>query len=157
MVSGFGNLKKTITFTIPISPVTKKNSQQIIINRRTGRPMVIASKKYREYEKAAGAFVTAAKMHISDPVNVKAIYYMPTKRRVDLTNLHEALHDVLVKYGVLEDDNSNIIFSTDGSRVFYSKENPRTEVCISPAKDASCQEKIDFEIDGGKKWEHQDF
>lgn len=55
---------------------------------------------------------------------------MPARRRVDLCNLHEALCDVLVKYGVLEDDNSNIVVSMDGSRVFYDKENPRTEVEI---------------------------
>lgn len=52
-------------------------------------------------------------------------------RRVDLTNLLEAIDDVLVHTRVLEDDNSNIIVSHDGSRVLYDKENPRTEVYIS--------------------------
>lgn len=56
---------------------------------------------------------------------------MPTHRRVDLTNLLEAIDDVLVHTRVLEDDNSNIIVSHDGSRVLYDKENPRTEVYIS--------------------------
>ena len=54
----------------------------------------------------------------------------PTKRRVDLTNLLEAIDDVLVKYGVLKDDNSEIITSHDGSRVLYDKDRPRTEVVI---------------------------
>lgn len=64
-------------------------------------------------------------------VNIKAWYYMPTRRRVDITNLHEALHDILVKYGVIADDNCKIVFSTDGSRVLYDKNNPRTEVEIT--------------------------
>ena len=68
---------------------------------------------------------------IDYPVNVKAIYYMPTRRVVDITNLHSALHDVLVKAGVLQDDNSRIVVSTDGSRVRYDKDNPRTEVEIT--------------------------
>lgn len=72
---------------------------------------------------------------IDYPVNVKAVFYMQTKRKVDLTNLHEALHDILVKYGVLEDDNFKIIQSTDGSRVSYDKWNPRTEVEITRAGD----------------------
>lgn len=55
---------------------------------------------------------------------------MPTHRRVDLTNLLEAIDDVLVHTRVLEDDNSNIIVSHDGSRVLYDKEKPRTEVYI---------------------------
>lgn len=65
---------------------------------------------------------------INSPVNVKAIYYMPTRRKVDLCNLHEALCDVLVRHGVVCDDNSKIIAAMDGSRVEYDKLNPRTEV-----------------------------
>ena len=56
---------------------------------------------------------------------------MPTRRAVDLTNLNEALHDILVKGQVLVDDNAKIIVSTDGSRVHLDRENPRTEVKIT--------------------------
>ena len=49
---------------------------------------------------------------------------------MDLTNLLEAADDVLVKYGVLADDNSNIIVSHDGSRVMYDPKFPRTEIII---------------------------
>jgi Holliday junction resolvase RusA-like endonuclease len=65
------------------------------------------------------------------PVNVKALYYMPTRGKVDLINLHAALHDVMVKYGTLPDDDCRVIVSTDGSRVRYDKDNPRTEVTIT--------------------------
>ena len=34
-------------------------------------------------------------------------------------------------YRVIEDDNSKIVVSTDGSRVRYAKFNPRTEVEIT--------------------------
>lgn len=68
---------------------------------------------------------------IDQPVNVAAKFYMPTRRRVDLTNLNEALHDILVNYGILTDDNAKIIVSTDGSRVYWDKENPRIEVIIT--------------------------
>ena len=74
-------------------------------------------------------------IQINYPVNIKALYYMPTKRRVDLCNLHECLCDVLVHYGVVIDDNSNIIVSMDGSRVLYDKNNPRTEVEITKIKE----------------------
>jgi Holliday junction resolvase RusA-like endonuclease len=69
---------------------------------------------------------------INGTVNVKCVYYMPTKRRCDVVNMLEATLDILVKYGVLADDNSNIVVSMDGSRVLYDKENPRTEVEITP-------------------------
>ena len=55
---------------------------------------------------------------------------MPTRRKVDLNNLLEASTDMLVFYNVLEDDNSKIVVSHDGSRVFYDKDNPRAEIYI---------------------------
>ena len=119
---------KPIKFTIPIAPITKKNHQQIIYH--SGRPMVIPSKQYLQYEKDAMWFLPNVDT-IEEKVNVKAVFYMPTKRRVDLTNLLQALLDVLVKYGILADDNSKVVFSVDGSYVDYDKENPRTEVEIN--------------------------
>lgn len=119
-----------IKITIPLQPVTKKNSQRIVLVK--GRPMVLPSKKYKDYEKACALYVHRRIVPIDIPVNVKCIYYMPTHLRVDLVNLQEATLDILVKYGVLDDDNSQIVCSMDGSRVFYSKEKPRTEIEITP-------------------------
>lgn len=73
-----------------------------------------------------------ARQNIDYPVNVKAVYYMDTHRKVDKTNLEGALMDVLVDAGVLADDNCKIAAMTDGSRVSYDKEHPRTEVTITP-------------------------
>jgi Holliday junction resolvase RusA-like endonuclease len=56
---------------------------------------------------------------------------MQTKRKCDITNLLQATCDILVKYGVLEDDNYTIVASTDGTRVFYDKENPKTIIEIT--------------------------
>lgn len=121
-------MAKTICkFTIPVKPVTKKNSQQIVMCK--GRPIIVPSKLYKTYEKDVKAFIEPLK--IDEPINVQAVYYMPSKRRIDLCNLHEALCDVLVKHGMVTDDNSNIIQSMDGSRVMYDKEHPRTEVTIT--------------------------
>lgn len=118
-----------IKIVIPLPPITKKNSQQILVNRATGRPFIMPSKKYKEYEKQAAAFMPD-KIFVSAPVNVRCLFYMPTRRRVDLTNLLEAADDVLVKTGVLSDDDYTVIESHDGSRVFVDRQNPRTEIYI---------------------------
>lgn len=115
---------------IPLVPITKKNHQEIRINKRTGARFVAPSVQYKNYEEACGYYIRWPREPIDYPVNVKALFYMNTHKRCDLTNLNEALHDVLVKYKVLKDDNYKIIASTDGSRVLYDKENPRTEVYI---------------------------
>lgn len=96
--------------------------------------MIVPSDKYKQYEHAAAWFMPHEKT-IREPVNVRALFYMPTKRRVDLVNLEEALLDVLVHYGVIDDDNSTIVAGMDGSRVLYDKDNPRTEVIITFLED----------------------
>lgn len=116
-------------FTIRLAPITKKNHSSIITNKTTGKLMVIPSKQYKEYEHESAWFMPHIKT-IDRPVNIRAVFYMPTHRRVDLVNLLQALCDILVKYSVIEDDNFNIVAGFDGSRVDYDKENPRTEVWI---------------------------
>ncbi len=115
---------------IPLNPRTKKNTQQIVINKKTGRPFIMQSSKYKEYEKNAGWFLKKISEPISVPVNVKCVFYRETRIRCDLTNLLEAIDDILVSHGVLSDDNFTVIASHDGSRVYIDKENPRTEITI---------------------------
>lgn len=117
-----------MAFIINIPPRTKKNSQQIITIK--GRPMIIPSKLYKDYEKASEPYIPKLDKPIDYAINLRCIYYMPTKRRVDLNNLLEATTDMLVHYKFLEDDNSKIVYSHDGSRVRYDKEYPRTEIYV---------------------------
>ena len=124
-----------LKITLRINPITKKNSQQILINRATNRPFVSQSAKYKAYEKACAIFIPKLKEPIDYPVNVKTIFYRDSRRRVDLSNLQAAVNDILVKYGVLADDNRNVIYAQDGSRVFYDKDNPRTEITIEPMRE----------------------
>jgi Holliday junction resolvase RusA-like endonuclease len=56
---------------------------------------------------------------------------MPTKASSDLCNHLASTCDILVKAGVLADDNSKIVVSHDGSRVLYDKQNPRVEIEIT--------------------------
>lgn len=119
---------------IGLTPITKKTHQQII--RVHGKPIVIPSKQYRKYEKDCAPFLLPyAHQNIKDRVNVCCKYYMPTKRRVDITNLLQSTMDLLVAYGILADDNSNIVASMDGSRVLYDKTFSRTEIEITKYED----------------------
>lgn len=113
-----------IQFYIPVIPRTKKNSSRIV--RSKGRYFVIPSAAYKKFEKECEPYVPQLK--IDYPINIQAIYHMPTRHRVDLVNLHEALCDVLVKYGFITDDNSTIVFSMDGSYVMYDKLKPGIEI-----------------------------
>lgn len=76
------------------------------------------------------------RLRISEPVNVRVRFFVDSKRRVDLTNLLESIDDVLVKYGVIADDNVNIIAGHDGSRVYIDRVQPRLEIEIEPIEAA---------------------
>lgn len=68
---------------------------------------------------------------IACPVNVKCVFYMKTRRKVDKSNLEASIHDLLVSCGVLADDGRDIIAGTDGSRVYLDPANPRVEITIT--------------------------
>lgn len=122
-------------FEIPLAPVVKKNSQQILINPKTKRPFIAQGKRYKDYAKESIRIIRSQRMPekpINVPVNVCARFWMPTRRRCDTVNLEEGLWDILVEAGVLADDCRDIIASDDGSRTYYDKNRPRTEVVITP-------------------------
>ena len=113
---------------IPFEPVTKKNHSQVVMIK--GKPIILPSKPYQEYEKKCKQYMPLLSKPINNPINLKCHFYKGTHRKCDITNLLQAVCDILVKYKVLEDDNYSIIESFDGTRVFYDKDNPRTEIYI---------------------------
>lgn len=93
---------------------------------------MLPSKPYKEYRECCLWRIPGwQKTRINYPVNMKCVYYMATKRNVDLVNLIEATCDILVDAGVIADDNSKIVVSHDGSRVKLDRDNPRAEITIT--------------------------
>ena len=124
-------------FVLYGDPRTKKNSRRhVTVQKLTGAEytMPLPSKQFSAYEKDCLKQITGnQRRRITTPVNVKAVYYMQTRRKVDLVNLLEGTCDILRDAGVVEDDNRNVIASTDGSRVFWDKKNPRVEITSTDA------------------------
>ena len=87
-----------ITITLYGQPITKKNSQRIV--QAAGRIRIIPSKNYLEYLDACRwqlNVLRLGEMKISSPINLKCVYYMPTRHRVDLVNLLEDIDKNLPK------------------------------------------------------------
>ena len=110
-------------------PRTKKNSARIL-KAHANRRIVAPSEAFMQYQEKCLWQIKRPYNPISARVNVRCVYYMKTRRRVDLANLIEATTDILVKAHVLEDDNSKIVAGHDGSRVLYDKDHPRVEIWI---------------------------
>lgn len=121
-----------VEITIPGRPITKKNSQQITYNSRTGKRGLIQSQQYRDYETEClwrlksyrGPKFKDTKLH------VRCKYYMPNRRSwPDLVGLMQATWDILEKAGIIDDDGN--IVNPDGTRIVgIDKENPRVEIFI---------------------------
>lgn len=103
-------------YTVKLNPVTKKNSPQLGVNKYTGKPYIIPSKPYKQYEKDAPWFLRPRpQTPIDYRVNVKCLFYMRTHGIADIVGLEQAIYDILVAAGILKDDNSRIIATHDGS------------------------------------------
>lgn len=124
-----------IRIEIPLLTIPKKNSQQILWSRKTHRPFIAQSKRYQDFERECGLFLKKYQNNITCPINIKATFYVPDRRKRDLTNLENSIADILVKYKVIEDDNYNILQSWDGSRIIYEKGRQETIIEIQEAKD----------------------
>ena len=128
-----------IEYTVRGDPRTKKNSQMIAGSGprcpRCGKFLkqwIRQGEAYDNYaEAAAWQLRPRPEKPIDRPVNVRYRFYMKTRRRVDLTNLIEAMDDILVARGILKDDNSTIVAAHDGSRVLYDRDRPRVEIKIT--------------------------
>jgi len=80
------------------------------------------------------------KAPLSGRYNIRLLFYMPTRRKVDKTNLESAIMDVLVDAKILADDNRNAQM-VDIERIFcvahfdVAKKckgiNPSEEQCIA--------------------------
>ena len=133
------------TYTIAGNPRPKKNNMRPA-RRKNGSLMLIQSQNYIDYANdAVPQLQLQQQQHhdaIDTAVNVQMIYYRSDRRRTDLVNLQNATLDILVQANILADDNYNIVASMDGSRVYYDKDNPRTEITITPAVLSAPAEKL---------------
>lgn len=110
-----------LRIVIPLLCRSKKNGEQIAYNRKTGKRFIEQGKLYKKFERDCGYFLKRYARHINTPINLKCTFIVPDRRKRDLTNLENAIQDILTKYGVIEDDNYNIVHSQDGSRIIYVK------------------------------------
>lgn len=133
-----GRVELIAHFVIPMDPKAKKNSHRIA---GCGKRCPVCGKYAKQFVRNADrtteySFKAAKHLHprpekpITGPVHLVYKLYTETWHRKDDLNLYEALDDILVRNGILKDDDRKTIRNRDGSRVFYDKENPRSEIYI---------------------------
>jgi hypothetical protein len=138
-----------IYFTLPGNPCSSKNSRPIFINRKTNQRFIGKSKLLKDYienglialdiqkradirnlcfRKSDSDWEGARDYPIGIDIQITFTFYVKDNRRRDLVNLCQAPLDLLQKANIISDD--SIVKSLDGSRIYYDKANPRTEIEI---------------------------
>lgn len=114
----------------------KKNSKQIVFNRKTHRPMLVSNSRATSQEHE---MVTVFKQQMKQQgwttgegdtycVEIKVIN--KDHRRRDLDNQATAILDALVRAGALIDDDANHVKQLDIEYLGVDKENPSAQIII---------------------------
>lgn len=108
---------------------SKKNSKQIVFIK--GRPLLIASKKHKEWHKEQS--IMLVKHRIPEPIEqckIHLSFYAPDKRHADLSNKTESILDLLVDNHIITDDNWFVCPHLTLELIEVDKENPRVVIDI---------------------------
>lgn len=114
---------------------SKKNSKSIITNRRTGKPMIVASKRAKDMEKNMArefSIQRGGRSAINIPSSVCMKLYRKDNIKRDLDNVATSVLDGLVRGNVIADDNYGIVRSLHIEDCGVDKNNPRVEIEIKP-------------------------
>ena len=130
---------KVLKYVIKGAPRTKKNHQKIAgsfekcpVCHKPVKQWIVQSAFHDEYAELAGWQLRPKPVKPIDyPINIKYLFYLDVDRVVDDLNLCACADDLLVKNGIIQDDNRRIVQGHDGTRSFVDRDNPRTEIYIT--------------------------
>mgnify|MGYP001609862418 CR=1 FL=1 len=116
--------------TLPGCPPPKKNSRRVFARGR--RVLSLPSVRHEVwYAEMMPRVLKGWHGRPLDCVKVELNYYLPDRRRRDLTNMSESVMDLLVKARIIKDD--DVFHVPDVHLVCHGvdKVSPRVEVCIT--------------------------
>ncbi len=115
---------------IPGNVPSLKNSKQMFINRKTGKPFPSSSDYVKNYVKNSGVFYQSAQKqfieltkHLKMPLNIEFQFVRKTKTRFDFINMAQIVCDMMVKYNWIEDDSYIFLNPCFNSVVLFDKVN----------------------------------
>jgi len=102
-------------YTLTGVPASKKNSKQIVYNKKSKKPIIVSSKRYQDWHRIALAEILpqCTQPPITKCDNVRVDFYIKGKRKRDNTNMVESVHDLLVDAKIIEDDNYFVMPNTE--------------------------------------------
>ena len=130
-----------VKLILPGRPVILKNSKQIALNRKTGKPFVRSNDRVDVYKKSAVMILRSqwrGRPAITEPVSMKLTIKLASSHDneniPDLSNLLQAPEDLLQAAGVILND--RLIENHDGSRrvCLCDGDCPSKQIYVAGAK-----------------------
>lgn len=125
--------KNTSTYILTLSGriPSKKNGKIMIF--RGGKPLLISTPQYSAWR--TNQLWEVKRLRLMDKLKIpekleglRLDFFMPDKRRTDLTNKAESVMDLLVDSNVIEDDNCSIVPLLVLRYCGVDRINPRVEI-----------------------------
>jgi Holliday junction resolvase RusA-like endonuclease len=91
---------------------SKKNSKRIVFSKSRNRPFLISQKNYLDWHTYALKTLKIERteaLGLQSTIRINLHISPPNKRKYDLTNKAESVMDLLVDYGVIADDNAQVV------------------------------------------------
>lgn len=116
---------------------SKKNQQQAIVSKSTGKPFVKQSDQYINWKKLVSPVFDQEATRIFEMngstritrAKMKVIFYFPNHLPRDLTNKTESIMDALVDSGIIFDDMFQVCNDAH-LKGYICRDRPRTEIYI---------------------------
>lgn len=112
-----------------------KNGKNVGVNPRTGRVFVTSNKIVKAWQDQASKQLKNYRGTAEGPLFIMMVFYNGDKRKRDMDNQASSVLDLLVKSGLIEDDNCFVITRLCLAFGGVDRENPRVEVTIDEGKD----------------------
>lgn len=118
-----------ITLVINGQTPSQKNSKNILVNRKTGRPFISSNERVKSWQASAKLELTAQNWRVTGRVKAYYHFYVKDNVRRDLDNMIASVNDALQAAGVVEDDCWQVL-SIGGAHAEIDRDDPRAVITL---------------------------
>jgi Holliday junction resolvase RusA-like endonuclease len=116
-------------FTITGQTPAQKNSKQIFVNKRTGKPFITSNDRVKGWQQTAHTELTAYRTAFSGKVRVSYHFYVEDDRGRDLDNMIASVNDALQASGIIKNDKWQTL-TIGSATASIDRVNPRAIISV---------------------------
>lgn len=108
----------------------QKNSKNIFINKRTGKPFITSNSTVKSWQQEALWQLKVVKERYMGSVKIDYMFYVKDNRKRDIDNMIATVNDSLQAADIIEGDHWQVL-EIGSAKAKIDKENPRCEIIVT--------------------------